>query len=303
MKQVDVLINAFIKPHQTALALLSLERVSGQHIDTVYFLEENPKDQNISVDPKGYDFVLDKLSDKIVHYKPNRWNYCFPVDYSSLDDIEYRHSIRYQYGWEKTDKDYVLIIHNDTYFYDDVIGAMLDGLGEHTAIGHIGQCWYCPAAFIGNCDSESYMNYRPSFEELSALYKTVNAPQGSLKRAYHIPRMHEMFHKQPWPLPECRVNEWCALVDMRKARDITVPHGRVTPFGAIVDVGKQILDVGCQWFRDIHLRGHTCGHFDIYKYMHHDVPPTGQPTLLDRDTYRKRELQALDRLRSEFGHP
>jgi len=68
-------------------------------------------------------------------------------------------------------------------------------------------------------------------------------------------------------------------------------------------VGKQILDVGCQWFREMHLRGHTCGNFDIYSYMHHDVPPTGQPTLIDKDRYLQKELAALARLQREFGHP
>ncbi len=297
-EKIDVLINAFIKPYQTTLALLSLERESGRHIDKIYFLEENPSEHGIAAG--GYDFVLERLKDKIVHMKPDRWNYCFPLEFDKLGDEEYRHSVRYQYGWEMTDKDYILIIHNDTYFHGDVVGAMLESIGDDIAIGHIGQCWYCPASFAGKCDSLSFMDYRPSFEELHRMYKTVEALEGSLKRAYHLPVMHQLFQDQPWPLPECRVNEWCALINMKKARKITAPHGRVIPFGAIVNVGKQILDVGCQWFREVHIRGYTCSHFDIYKYMHHDVPPTGQPTLLDKERYAAMERDALTRLREEF---
>lgn len=301
--KVDVIINVCGKLHQTALALLTLNKVSGQHIDTIYFVEEDTSQYNVKMHEGHHDFVREKLQDKIVYMMPSQWNYCFELDYKKLGDDVYRHSIRYQYGWESTNKDYVLIIHNDATFHGDVIGAMLEAIDDHIAIGHIGQCWYCPAAFTGKCSSETFMDYRPSFLELRQLYRTTRPPEGSLMRAYHLPRMHEMFERQPWPLPECRVNEWCALINMKKARPITAPHGRCTPFGAILNVGKQILDVGCQWFRDVHVRGYTCKHFDIYKYMHHDVPPTGQPTLLDREAYISKEESALRRLRNEFGHP
>ncbi|KAF0234761.1 MAG: hypothetical protein FD177_598 [Desulfovibrionaceae bacterium] len=302
-KKVDVLINVCGKPYQTALALLTLERASGHRIDRIYFVEENTQHHNVDIHTGHHGFVLDRLKDKIVYLRPETWNYCFSIELDRLGDEQYRHSVRYQYGWENSDKDHVLIIHNDAHFHGDVVGAMLDNIDGHIAIGHVGQCWYCPASFTGKCGPDSYLEYKPSFRELRDLYTKTHAPEGSLMRAYHLPRMHPMFEKQPWPLPECRVNEWCALIDMKKARGITAPHGRVTPFGAILSVGKQILDVGCQWFRDVHVRGHTCKNFDIYKYMHHDVPPTGQPTLLDRERYEQREIEALARLREEFGHP
>jgi hypothetical protein len=302
-RKVDVLINVCGKVHQTALALLSLDRASGQHIDKIYFVEENTDTRNVQMAGGHHEFVRERLKDKIVYMMPKQWNYCFGLDLGELEDTERRHAIRYQFGWEQTDKDHVLIIHNDAVFRQDVIGPMLEAMGEHIAIGHIGQCWYCPASFTGKCGSEAYMQYRPTFPELRDLYMKTRAPEGSLMRAYHLPRMHRMFETQPWPLPECRVNEWCALIDMQKARGITAPHGRVTPFGAILSVGKQILDVGCQWFRDVHVRGYTCGHFDIYRYMHHDVPPTGQPTLIDKERYHDREMEALARLQAEFGHP
>jgi hypothetical protein len=301
--KIDVAINVCGKVHQTALALLTLERHSGQHIDRIYFVEENTAARNVHMAGGHHEFVRQALAIKIDYRMPPIWNYCFPLEPERLGDEEYRHAIRYQYAWEATDKDFLLVVHNDSVFHGDVVGAMLRAMDGHIAIGPIGQCWYCPAAFRGLCGPERYAEYRPSFEELAALYRETEAPEGSQKRAYHLPRLHTMFLRQAWPLPECRVNEWCALIDMRKARPITAPRGRVTPFGAILDVGKQILDVGCQWFREVHVRGHTCAHFDVYRYMHHDVPPTGQPTLLDKERSRHKELQALERLRAEFGHP
>ena len=67
-------------------------------------------------------------------------------------------------------------------------------------------------------------------------------------------------------------------------------------------MGKQILDVGCQWFREMNIRGHACKNFDIYQYMHHDVPPTGQPTLINQEQYVDKERKALEILRKEFNY-
>lgn len=301
MDKIDVIISVCGKPLQTTLALLSLEKASGHWIDKIYFIEENTKSQDI--DTGCHDHVLNKLAHKIVHFMPKQWNYCFPIEWDKMDDTDYRHSVRYQYGWEMSDKDHVLIIHNDAIFRQDVVGPMLEAMGDHVAAGHIGQCWYCPAAFSGKCSPDTYMDYRPDFMELKALYKNANPPEGKQVRAYHLPRMHDLFLQQPWPLPECRVNEWCCMVNMKIARKLTMPHGRVTPFGAFINVGKQILDVGCQWFREMHIRGHSCLNFDIYKYMHHDVPPTGQPTLIDKGKYKDREIMALEILRRDFGYP
>ena len=299
MPLIDVIISVCGKPFQTSLALMSLERECGRHIDKIYFVEENTKSQNI--DAGCHDWVLDQLKDKIVHFVPTRWNYCFPLEADKLADTDYRHSVRYQYGWEMSDKDHVLIIHNDVYFHGDVVAAMLENIGDSICLGHVGQCWYCPAAFAGKCASDRHLEYRPDFDELNRLYKTTRAPEGYNTRAYFKPTWDDRFVRQPWPLPECRVNEWCALVALHKARKLTVPQGRVVPFGAIIGVGKQIQDVSCQWFREMHHRGQVCRNFDIYKYMHHDVPPTGQATLITKDRYADKEFEALERLKAEFG--
>lgn len=297
--KVDVIISICGKPYQTALALMTLERECGHHIDRIYFIEENTEGHEI--DARCHDWVLEQLKDKIDYFVPKQWNYCFPLEEEKLSDIDYRHSVRYQYGWEKTDKDNVLIIHNDTYFHGDVVGAMLENMDGNICIGHIGQCWYCPAAFAGKCDSDHHMEYQPDFTELKALYRNTTPPEGFQIRAYFMPTWDIRFVNQPWPLPECRVNEWCAMIDMKKARKLTVPHGRVTPFGAINGVGKQIQDVSCQWFREMHIRGHKCKNFNIYDYMHHDVPPTGQATLITQDKYLDKEMVALEKLKAEFN--
>lgn len=40
-------------------------------------------------------------------------------------------------------------------------------------------------------------------------------------------------------IPECRVNEWCMLVDIDKARPATQPYGKAAPVGALFASGAK----------------------------------------------------------------
>lgn len=290
-KKVDCIINVCGKSHQTALTLLSLLRYSGDHIDRIFFIEENKK-------IGSHEFIRNKLSAKIDYFMPEHWLWINPVDESRLADDAYRLSIRYQYGWEKSDKDFVFITHNDCVYKGDVVGALLDSIGGNIAIGSIGQCWNCPARWAHKCDPSRYWNYRPSLDELRVLYNTVEPPDASMKkRPYHLPDFHKNFHENPWPLPECRVNEWCALVDLSTARKFTVPFGKAKPFGAITDGGSAILDINAAWFRDISNMGYRCRDFPIYTYVTHG---SGHQAMLDKDIYMTKENEAYKILQSEF---
>jgi len=137
--KVDCAINAFGKPYQTALALLSLLRHSGQHIDTVYFITEPSS--------AGDNAALLARLPKVVRYAPRHWLWSNPVDERRLDDEDYRLSIRYQYAWERSDKRHLFITHNDCVYTGDIIGAMRERIGEAVAIGRVGMCWNCPASW------------------------------------------------------------------------------------------------------------------------------------------------------------
>ncbi|MFW5837903.1 MAG: hypothetical protein ACOCVM_07825, partial [Desulfovibrionaceae bacterium] len=113
--KIDVVISVCGKPWQTALVLLSLDRASGQHIDTIYFTEENTRSKGVDLQAGQHGFVLERLKSKIAYFQPKQWNYCFALEEGKLEDVDYRHSVRYQYGWEMSDKKYLLIIHNDAY--------------------------------------------------------------------------------------------------------------------------------------------------------------------------------------------
>ena len=289
---VDCLINVFAKPYQTALSLLSLLKHSGQHIDRVFFTVEKS-----NVD--RHDTLLARLP-KIVHYVPGHWLWTDPVDLALLDDADYRRSIRYQYGWEQSDKRYVFITHNDCLYTGDIVGAMLKSIDGHIAVGRIGQCWNCPAAWVEACRPERYMEFRPTFAELSQLYRAVPVPAGGVRRPYHQPDFDDAFKHQPWPLPECRVNEWAALVDLGQARPLTRPLGDAAPFGAILRSGGSNLDVGVAWFRDMHRLGHRVRHFDVDAHVHHGA---GHPALFDRERYADGEARARAQHIAEYDWP
>ncbi len=284
---VDVAINAYGKPYQTAVTLLSLLKHSGEWIDKIYFVEEKKQPET----PK-YQFLLDQLGDRVIYYKPNFWLWVNKV-YGFLQNFKtYRHSVRYQYAWEKTDKDYLLILHNDVHFKGDLVGAYLSKMEGHTAVGKIGQCWNCSAHKAKLCDGDTYTQYRPDYESLK---KVLSEYPGARKEMYA-----SMIEKdRPWPLPECRMNEYVAMINMTKARPATVPHGKTMVFGSL-----NKLDVGVDWFFQLNNEGHTFANFDYDPYAVHSwvsLKNAGHDALFNNDLYQYEESVARQFLKEEYG--
>lgn len=300
--KVDVSINVFGKVYQTALSLLSLLECSGQHINRIYFQEEP---LTAEYEFKKHNHILEYLKDEVGHYIPKYWNGIDPTDMDRVAaDEDYRLSIRYQYGWEKCQSRYLLTIHNDIEVTTDIVANLFNELGEHTGVGEIGQCWWCPAYQKGLCDSERYTSFKPSYQYLMKIYnKDMDYTQ---RRAYNL-GLSEQYQKNAWPLPECRLNEWCALIDMDKARPDTMPEGKAVPFGARMPSGAFIgenwdrpvcLDVSVQWFRDMLHMGHIFKHYDVNKDMIHDK--RGSVKLDSAEAYVRADMMALKRLEERF---
>ena len=68
MPQVDVAINVYGKPMQTAVALLTLLQHSGQHIGRIWFIEERKQ-------PHGATFerIKERFASRLVHVCPAFW--------------------------------------------------------------------------------------------------------------------------------------------------------------------------------------------------------------------------------------
>ena len=299
---VDVLINVFGKPYQTALSLLSLLRHCDRHIRRIYFQEEA---LTAEYEKRGHADILDYLGARVVHHIPRYWIGSDPLDEErARQDAEYRLSVRYQHGWENCTASRALIIHNDIYVHGDIIAALDAGLGEHTGIGQIGQCWWCPAGQTGRCAPDRYREFKPSYTYLMRLYN--QDMDYTKRRAYNLGLRAE-FHRQAWPLPECRLNEWVAYVNMDKARPDTQPLGAGALFGAFYASGAKIgvnwdrpvnLDTAVMWFHDLNNLGHTFRHYPIAELVRHDK--TGRDNLEAPEKYIKAEYRALARLKEEF---
>lgn len=297
----DVAIQAFGKPNQTALSLLSLLRHCGQYINNIFFIIELAKPQHDTISLS----VLTGLHPKIRTMTTPLWIGLDEIDLARLKrDIPYRQSIRYQLAWETCKEDFLLIIHNDVCFHADIVAPMQKAIGDNVAIGDLGQCWMCPASrehivselnINGGvvCAHEHYTDFHLTFNDLDAMYRLTKARHEKHRNFLKAPWAPE-FHKNPWPLPECRVNEWCCLVDMRMARSRTMPVGTGRPFGAYAFNG----DLGVAWFRDMHRQGMAAKHFDLTPYLEHK---SGHIRMWNEDAYREAEDWAADILRKEYA--
>ncbi len=303
-KRVDVCINVYGKPYQTALSLLSLLRFSGQHIGHIYVIMEPQQPEYDGLSSLEWLPCLLALGVEYDVYTPKVWNWINTTVTARLQDRDYRLSMRYQYGFEKTSSDYLFLMHNDIYVFGNIIQALLAEIGDAIIAGEVGQCWNCPASMLKNwqagegfvqaCNSGKYQQFKPSFDELVELY---NAAKGIPKVKPYWAQWSVEFKERPWPLPECRVNEWACLLNMQKARKITMPKGPVLPFGAYVSAGSQTMDIGAAWFRGVHKLGFYAQHVNIYQCLQHTM---GHPKLFKQDLYHWAENQARLILEQEY---
>ncbi|WP_420154524.1 hypothetical protein [Siphonobacter sp.] len=285
---VDVAINVYGKPYQTAVTLLSLLKHSGQWIDKIYFIEERKQPQGTD-----FSFLYPLLGDKLIRYRPWFWLWTNPFKKEWLMKLPFiRRAIRYQYAWEKSDKKFLLVTHNDVLYEKDLVGVYLSEIGDHIGVGKVGQCWNCPAYFANKCNSEKYWDYRPSKEEVQELVR-----QHPGARTVHFD--YEMNRRSSWPIPECRLNEYTAMLNLDLARPLTTPQGPATAFGNIDG-----LDTATGWFWSISNAGYRVKHVDFDPYATHDWTGgmnSGHAALFDHQLYEKGELIAKEYLIQQYG--
>lgn len=293
---VDVAINVFGKPYQTLLCLASLLRHCGPDLGRVFFIMEK---RHPALDA-GDLACLRHFHEKIVFFAPEYWLGLDVLDLTRLHDKAYRHSLRYQYAWESTRASYLALLHNDVYIRGNFFPGMVEGMGDAIACGRVGQCWVCPAgreacarSVVGDapCSPGRYTEFRPDYKQLKALYQCAAGRGMKLRPAWAS--WPEEFRDAPWPLPECRVNEWCCLIHMDKARRVTVPLGRARPFGAYLSG----TDLGVAWFRDVHRAGHHVVDVPLSPYFTHWG---GHTALFHEDLYRRQEARAAALLAEEY---
>lgn len=276
-ERVDVAVNIFAKPYQTALSVLSLLKESRAHVGTIWLQYEPMGSRYDRVSP----YVVARYLKEVLDWpcrvsQPEHWLALEAPDMARLDDAAYRLSIRYQDAFEHSESRKLLLMHNDIYVFGDALGEMLAAMGDAFVIGQLGQCWRCPAHaakvakdVMGGppCSSERYEEFRPDAATLRRLYaraRELGAPVRPYEECFT-----EFFDPQPWPLPECRVNEWFCLLDLERTRPHCVPFGPALPPGAFGACGRYNLDTSVPWFRAMHALGFRARHFDHTRYLRH----------------------------------
>jgi len=289
---VDIAIQYYGKPYQTALALHSLLRHSSHWIGRIYLtIEKRQPNAGDSVD------LLRSLishSEKPVqeHHPLFHIGWGHPAGHLWKSWIPaYRYSFRYQYAWENSQAQFLLLMHNDMLFHGDLISAYLDRLGGALAIGQVGQCWNCSAAAAGRCDPDRFQDFQPPESELRQLFHQFPGPRQSEYARVLKGREYT------WPLPECRLNEFAALIDLQQAR--CIPKAPI--FGAF-----EGLDTGSSWFWHAMRHGFRIQHLDFAPWATHawaTQPKGGKSANNNRELYQRAEAKALQILREEYEGP
>ncbi|MBQ9405442.1 MAG: hypothetical protein IJU37_01730 [Desulfovibrio sp.] len=304
---MDVAVNIFAKPFQTSLSLLSLLQHSGQHVGMVWLQYEPYGSQYDSISPYAIaQYLRLNIGDRCQVFQPDYWLDLNAADPARLDDAPYRLGIRYQYAFEHSQSRKLFLMHNDIYVFNDVLGFMRSVMGTAIAVGQLGQCWNCPAHHAelvrkvlhrSACVPEAYQDFRTDYEQLCLLYKQAQA-RGIFVRPYDQ-GFRGIFDRQPWPLPECRINEWACLLDLERSRPLCLPKGTILPPGAYRQCGPICLDIGVEWFRGMHAHGMYARHVDLRRHLKHWVG-TGKVTARRYLMAEENALQILEAKYPEY---
>lgn len=277
--KVDVALNVFAKPFQTALSLLSLIRHSGERINRIWFQFEPVGSIHDKVSSYYIvDYIHKVLGIQCIASQPDIWIDLEKADETKFEDVKYRTAIRYQYAIENSKNSKLFIMHNDVVILRDIIGDLDKQIGDSFAIGQLGQCWNCPASnaelvkeimHTPACTPETYASFRPTFTQLKELYRRARE-KNIFVRPYDE-GFTGFFDNAPWPLPECRINEWACLLNLDKIRPFHPPFGQDFPFGAFKQCGPINLDTAVAWFKNMHEHGFKARHFNLHGYIKHWV--------------------------------
>lgn len=281
MEKVDVVLNIFGKPWQTIVTIKSLLKYSSEYIDKIYFIIEN------NVINEDIKWIIDEINyNNIICYTPK---YSLGLMITNLEEcknnIYYLNSLRYEYGLKNTDKKYILVIHNDVLFISDIIMSFIDNIKHGFGIGEIGQCWNCPLFCDNLCSHDKFMHNDLSYD---IILNSVNKYPNS--RTYL--NKHYIDINYTKILPECRLNEWCTLIDAEKYKNFVIPNGNVRPLG-----GYFKMDIGDAWFEDMYRLGFEAINYNIKKSTIHGYfseEGNGNASLSNIEYYNNEEKLAKE---------
>jgi hypothetical protein len=299
--QVDVGIAFYGKPYQTIVTIKSLIQHSGQYIDKIYISRERkqPHEDYVGIF-KVIDYFRNDPNVRLVIQYPHHHLGLGVMDLErAKTDARWRQSIMYQYALETTDKKFMCIMHNDMLFHDDMIGVMLEqmmnGPENLIGMGSIGQCWSCPAGrdWGNKCNPFIFQDYVPSYEEAMELTEAYATPRQQIqKNVIKGGRVHI--------LPECRLNEYCAMINVESYQKETVPNGNIGCYGG--NWGG--TDTATLWSHDVYQKGYRFKHITLEDYTKHapfDSTSSGTQANNNRNLYHQSEEGAKEYIEKNYG--
>lgn len=288
---VDVALHVYGKPLMTAVAISSLLEKSGKWINKIYLVPERQQPYN-----SDFKFIKNHFGDKVELYRPWFYNGLKRAREQFFFFDRYRWSVRYQYAFEKSTAKYLFMIHNDMLFHDDILELYLNQIqsGGFAGVGPIGMCWNCPASYAKLCSADSYDQYRPSENEINEIKEKYPAPRKEIYDYFRDGR-------ELWPLPECRLNEWAALVDREQVAPYSWPLEKEVMFG------QMDLDIAVRWFHFLNNKGLRFKNVPLDGYATHvwtgkeGEANSGVDTLSNKELYFRAEDQSFDMLVKKYG--
>ena len=302
--KIDVAVQSYKKPESLIFTLLSLHRYCCDHIDVVWINDDcsggNVLNAYQALEDSGalYPWRI-RIRENTVRmgwwisfvrgFNPKYLTLWFKVKrmlwnfYKNRSFYVSQEDIRYQWAIANTDKEYLLVIHDDIEFKGDIVSLYLKSIMREkniAIVGDLGQCWRCDFHSSGCSPSEILAGNFPS-----DIWPSTKVLQSS----------------HAWA---CRINEWSALIRVKVARKIAV--NEKVFFGNYDDNG----DVAAYWFSRLIASGYG---FDdplpipIKRdqfYKHWDGGITGHSAWVDQGKGKNNYDPGIvkNRLKKEFGY-
>ena len=174
-----------------------------------------------------------------------------------------------------------MIIHDDIMFKKDVIGlyiTWMDSNQNPAIVGDFGQCWRCSYSKKGCSPEYILIQKKPS-----------------IMWPYDL-SLSERFHFY-YPCCDCRINEWCCMIDITNARRISKKHKIF--FGNFY----RGHDIGAKFFakavKDGYAYGNPIIETDDY-YKHCWQGHSGNSVWVGNQVYQREMI--IERLKKDFGY-
>jgi hypothetical protein len=253
--KVDVAVQSFNKPESLIYTLFSLKKYSGQHIDKIY-IDDDLSERGVVeayTQKKVVDYMypiklLVRTNTQKIGYawscntksnfrKKNfieKIQILMQVPFNRAKFYKNEDDIRYQWCINNTDKKYIFVMHDDIKFNGDIVGLYLETFKNNDNVAIVGDLGGSPRCEFGPCGTKEcnpqkiMEGYRPY-----KYWPITGKPKTFLHKVLGRKSRH------------CRINEWCCMLDVDKAKVIKEKYGAC--FGNVEGGG----DTAVYWFEKI----------------------------------------------------